>query len=65
MGRECNAIGNRQLKNILFKNPEWMRPFRRPKHRCENNINMDLKYIGRVDVDLVLWFKVVTDYGLL
>jgi hypothetical protein len=58
-------MGKWQLINILVGSPEWMWLFTRPKHRCENNINVDLKYIGRVDADCSLWFNALTSYGLL
>jgi hypothetical protein len=43
-----------EMKNaykILVRNPEWKRPFGRPKHRWESNISMDLVEIRWDGVD--------------
>jgi hypothetical protein len=36
----------RNAYRILVGKPEWKIPLGRPKHRCEDNIKMDLKEIG-------------------
>jgi hypothetical protein len=43
----------RNTYKILVGKPEGKRPFRRPWHRLENNIKMDLKGIGCDDVDWI------------
>jgi hypothetical protein len=35
----------RDAYNTLVRNPEGKRPLGRSKHRCEDNIRMDLKEI--------------------
>jgi hypothetical protein len=41
--------------NILVGRPEGRRPLRRPRHRWEDNIKMDLREIGFGDVDWIYW----------
>jgi hypothetical protein len=36
----------RNVHNIFFRKPEVKRPLRRPKHRWENDIDMDIREIG-------------------
>jgi hypothetical protein len=36
----------RNAYNILIRKPKGKRPFRRPRHRWEDNIRMDLMEIG-------------------
>jgi hypothetical protein len=39
-----------KMKNeykILFRKPEWTKPLVRHRHRWEDNIRMDLKYIWK------------------
>ena len=38
--------------------PEGRRPLGRPRHRCEDNIKMDLQEVGCGDKD---WIEVVWD----
>jgi hypothetical protein len=44
--------------NILVVRPEGRRPLRRPRHRWEDNIKMDLREIGFGDVD---WIHLAQD----
>lgn len=45
MGGACNTHEHvKNMYKILVKNPEW----KRPTHRWENNIKMDLKEIRKV-----------------
>jgi ribosome biogenesis protein Nip4 len=44
--------------NILIERPEGRRPLRRPRHRLEDNIKMDLREIGFGDVD---WINLAQD----
>jgi hypothetical protein len=39
--------------NILVWKPEGKRPLRRPRHRWEDNIKLDLREIGFGDVDRI------------
>jgi hypothetical protein len=41
----------RNVYRSLLGKPEGKRPFRRPRHRWEDNIRMDLKEIGWEGVD--------------
>jgi hypothetical protein len=41
--------------NILVGRPEGRRPLGRPRHRWEDNINMDLREIEFGDVDWIHW----------
>jgi hypothetical protein len=56
----------RNMCHILVGKPEGERPFGRPSHRRENNIEIDLKETGREDVnwvalaqDIVQWWAPV------
>jgi hypothetical protein len=46
---------------ILFRNPVGNRPFARPRHREEDNIQMDFKQIWTG----LMWLKIRTYAGLL
>jgi len=48
----------RNAYNILVGKPEGKRPLRRPRHRWEDNITMDLKEIGCRDVN---WIQLLQD----
>jgi hypothetical protein len=41
--------------NILVGRPEERRPLGRPRHRCEDNIKLDLREIGFRDMDWIHW----------
>jgi hypothetical protein len=43
----------RNAYNIFVGKPEVKRPLRRPRHRWEDNIRMDLREIWWEDVELV------------
>jgi hypothetical protein len=43
----------RRETNILVGKPETKKPFRRPRHRWEANIEMDLKEIGCESFNLI------------
>jgi hypothetical protein len=43
---------------ILDKNPERKEPLARPRHKCENNIKIDINAIEFEHVD---WIYVVVD----
>jgi len=47
MGRACSTHGEdgKCIENI-YRKPEGRRPLRRPRHRWEDNIRMDLREIG-------------------
>jgi hypothetical protein len=36
----------RKVYRVLVGKPEGKRPLRRPRHRCEDGIRMDLREIG-------------------
>ena len=37
----------RDVQKVLVGKPEGKRPLGRPRHRWEDNINMDLQEVGR------------------
>jgi hypothetical protein len=59
MGRACST--NREKRNaykILVGNPEGKRPLGRPRRRWVYNIKMDIREIGRGDMD---WIELAED----
>jgi hypothetical protein len=48
----------RGVYRVSVRKPEGKRPFGRPRHRCENNINMDLQEMG---CDGMAWISVAQD----
>jgi hypothetical protein len=47
MGERRNAYG------VLVRNPEGKRPPGKPRHRSENNIEMDLQDVGLGSMDWI------------
>jgi hypothetical protein len=45
--------GKRNTCRLLVGKPEGKRPLRRPRRRCVDNIRMDLRGVGRGDVDWI------------
>ena len=43
MGGICSTYGGRGVYRVLVGKPEGKRPLRRPRHRWEDNIKMDLQ----------------------
>jgi hypothetical protein len=68
MGRACSTYGGkRNTCRILVGKPEGKRPPGRPRHRCVDNIKVDLREIGwdgMVWIALI-WLKIGTCGGLL
>jgi hypothetical protein len=55
----------RNVYNILVRKPEKKRPLRRPKHRWEDNIRLNLKEeVGRVQIGFI-WLSIGKSSGLL
>jgi hypothetical protein len=53
MGRACSTnLETRSAYRILVRKPEGKRPLGRPRHRCVDNIKIDLREIGW---DGVVW----------
>jgi len=48
------------LYRVLVGKPEVKRPFGRPRHRWENNSNMDLQEVGCGGMD---WIELAQDRG--
>jgi hypothetical protein len=47
MGRACGAYGEeRGVHRVLVGKPEEKSPLGRPRHRWEDNINMDVQEVG-------------------
>ena len=46
------------MHSVLVGKPEGKRPLGRPRHRCENNIKMDLQEVGRGFGD---WMELAQD----
>jgi hypothetical protein len=55
VGHVACMVEVRRAYNILVRKPEGRRPQGRPRHRWEDNINMDLREIGFGDVDWIHW----------
>jgi hypothetical protein len=52
MGRACNTNGEKKnARRILVGKPEGKRPLERPRCRCVDNIQMDLREIGWDSID--------------
>jgi hypothetical protein len=47
---------------ILVEKLEGKRTLGRHRHKCEDNIEMDVREIGRVDMDLII-FTQDSDHG--
>jgi hypothetical protein len=59
MGGACSAYGEgRGVYRVLVGKPEGRRPLRRPRHRWEDNIRMDLREVGCGCVD---WMELAQD----
>jgi len=55
----------RNVYKILVRKPEKKRPLRRPKHRWEDNIRLNLKEeVGRVQIGFI-WLSIGKSSGLL
>ena len=48
----------RGVCRVWVGKPEGRRPFGRPRHRCEDNIKMDLQEVGCMVMD---WIELVQD----
>jgi len=48
----------RGVHRLLVRKPEEKRPLRRPRHRWEDNIKMDLQEVGCGGMD---WIKLAQD----
>jgi len=47
MGGACSTYGEKRgVYRILVGKPEGKRPLGRPRHRLENNINIDFQEVG-------------------
>jgi hypothetical protein len=55
----------RNAFKILVGRPERMRPFRRPRHRLENNITIDVRKIGFGVWIVFTWPRIGTGCRLL
>jgi hypothetical protein len=54
----------RDVHRVLVGKPEGKRPLRRPRHRWENNIKMDLQEGGGVEIGWS-WLRIGTGGGQL
>jgi hypothetical protein len=48
---------------VLVGKPEGKRPLGRPRHRWEDNINMDLQKVGWGAWIGMIWLRIGTDGG--
>ena len=53
----------RGLHRVLVGKPKGKRPLGRPRHRWEDNINMNLQEIGGACGDWMSWFRIGTGGG--
>jgi hypothetical protein len=53
------------VHKVLVEKLEGRRPLGRPRHRWENNINMDLREMGWWACTTSIWLKTGTGGGLL
>jgi hypothetical protein len=59
VGGTCGTHGEgRDVYRVLVGRPEGKRPLRRPRHRWEDNIKMDVRKIG---IDGANWIRLVQD----
>jgi len=59
MGGACSTYGERRGKYwVLVGRPERKRPFRKPRWRWEDNINIDFQEVGCGGKD---WIKLAED----
>jgi hypothetical protein len=62
MGRACSTnVAKSNAYRILVGKPEGKRPLGRPRCRCVDNINMDLREIGWGNMD---WIDLAQDRNL-
>jgi hypothetical protein len=59
MGGACSTYGRRNVYGFSVVKPEGLRPFGRPRLRCEDNFKMDLQEMGWGYMD---WTDVVTGW---
>jgi hypothetical protein len=67
MGRECSTHGSKGNSCRIFLGmPEAKRPLRRPGHRLEDNIKMDVEFSGmnwiNLAEDTVQWLALVNRF---
>jgi hypothetical protein len=54
MGGACRTNGNRRgVYRVMVRKPEGKRPLGRARHRCEDNIEMDLQKLGCEGMELI------------
>ena len=51
-------VERRGMYRVLVGKPEGKRPCGKPRHRCEDNIKMNLKEVGRGGMD---WIELAED----
>jgi hypothetical protein len=65
MTGHADHMGRRNAYGILMGKPEGKRPLKRPRHRWEDNIKMDLREIGWGGMDWIDLAQERTSGGLL
>jgi hypothetical protein len=59
-------VGKRRgVNRVLVGKPEAKIPLRRPRHRWEDNIKMDLQEVGWRAWTELIWLRIGTGGGLL
>ena len=59
MGGSCRTYGVRRgVYRVLVGKPEGKRPLRRPRHRWEDNMKMDLQEVGCRGIE---WIELAQD----
>ena len=65
MDRACSTYGKRRgAYGVLVGKPKGKRTFGRPRHRCKNNIKMDLRDVGWETRTGSIWLRIGTGGGL-
>jgi len=62
VGHVARMGEGRGVHRVLVGKPEGKRPLGRPRRRWEDNINLDLREVGRVETGWS-WLRIGTDGG--
>jgi hypothetical protein len=57
VGHVSHIVEGKGMYRVLVGKPEGKRLLGRPRHRWEDNINMDLQEVGSGDMDWIEWVQ--------